>query len=208
MRDRDRGTKISHRKRRGEWAEMKFMTRAAEHGLFVSKPWGDSASYDFVVGRPGHFVAVQVKCTIARTENGVGYVCSTCSSHKKYRAGSFDFLAAYVVKEDVWYIIPAKKFRMQGSIALYPHLKKSKYGKYKEAWHLLRGGAASGVVDRIEACVGSTWEMAPTVPVSLLALVTTEAQRHREELRARGAQVRESPPKRSGIAHPAVLFRG
>jgi len=50
----------------------------------------------------------------------------------------------------MWYIIPAERFSGQGSIALYPQLKKSKYGPYKEAWHLLRGS----VVDRIEACAG------------------------------------------------------
>src|SRR5438552_17935662 len=50
----------------------------------------------------------------------------------------------------MWYIIPAERFSGQGSIALYPQLKKSKYGPYKEAWHLLRGSA----VDRIEAGAG------------------------------------------------------
>jgi hypothetical protein len=35
---------IEDKKQRGEWAEMKFMARAAEHGLPGSKPWGDSNS--------------------------------------------------------------------------------------------------------------------------------------------------------------------
>ena len=103
--------KMKDKKVRGEWAEMKFMTSAAEHGLCVSKPWGDSNSYDFVVGRPGRFVAVQVKCTVFNTANGVGYICSVCSSHKQYPRGSFDFLAAYLVREDVWYIIPEEETR-------------------------------------------------------------------------------------------------
>jgi hypothetical protein len=46
-------SKIKNKKVRGEWAEMKFMACAAEHGLCVSKPYGDSNSYDLVVGRPG-----------------------------------------------------------------------------------------------------------------------------------------------------------
>jgi hypothetical protein len=33
-------------KQQGEWAELCFMARAAGHGLRVSKPYGDSASYD------------------------------------------------------------------------------------------------------------------------------------------------------------------
>lgn len=66
---------IKDKKKRGEWAESVFMARAGEQGLPVSKPWGDSRSYDCVVGNPGKFVAVQVKCTIARLESGEGYNC-------------------------------------------------------------------------------------------------------------------------------------
>jgi hypothetical protein len=43
--------KITDKKLRGEWAELCFMVRAAEHGLQLSKPWGEMRSYDFVVGR-------------------------------------------------------------------------------------------------------------------------------------------------------------
>ena len=39
-------------KRRGEWVELQFMARAHAHGLIVSKPWGDSARYDFIVECP------------------------------------------------------------------------------------------------------------------------------------------------------------
>ena len=119
------------------------MARVSELGLPVSKPWGDSNSFDCVVGRPGKFVAVQVKCTIAKLENGKGYICSTCSSHKAYRPGSFDFLAAYVVLEDGWYIIPAKEIRGLKSISLCTEGSEAKYEQYREAWHLLREAAAA-----------------------------------------------------------------
>ena len=33
--------KMKDKKVRGEWAEMKFHASATEHGLYVSKPWGD-----------------------------------------------------------------------------------------------------------------------------------------------------------------------
>jgi hypothetical protein len=52
---------------------------------------------------------------------------------------------------------PAEKIQGQGSIALYPRLKKSKYGRYKEAWRLLRGKKRGGWVDRIEACGELHW---------------------------------------------------
>src|SRR5258706_8261718 len=59
-----------------------------------------------------------------------------------YEGDPFDFVAAYLIPEDLWYIIPEEMIRGQGSIAVYPRLKKSKYGRYREAWNLL--GAAGG----------------------------------------------------------------
>ena len=44
-------------KLRGEWVELLFMARAAEHGLRVMKPRGDSSRYDFVVEAGGRFFA-------------------------------------------------------------------------------------------------------------------------------------------------------
>ena len=57
------GMDIKHPKRRGEWAELRFMACAAENGLRVTKPWGDCSSYDFAVEHNGHFLRVQVKST-------------------------------------------------------------------------------------------------------------------------------------------------
>ena len=41
---KNNGMKIKHPKLRGEWAEMCFMTRAAEHGLSATRPWGPSSA--------------------------------------------------------------------------------------------------------------------------------------------------------------------
>jgi len=129
---------IKDKKERGEWAESVFISRASEEGLPASKPWGDTRSFDCVVGRPGKFVAVQVKCTIAKLEKGEGYICSTCSSHKPYKKGSFDYLAAFVIPEDVWYIIPARLVFGLKSISLCTVGGEAKYEEYREAWSLLR----------------------------------------------------------------------
>jgi hypothetical protein len=128
--------KIQDKKKRGEWVELRFMAEAAERDLPASKPFGDSENFDVVVGRPGKFVGVQVKCTVFRSKNGEGYVCSVCSSHNVYRAGSFDFLAAYVVPEKAWYILPAKEIMGMLSVSLCT--PTSRYEKYREAWELLR----------------------------------------------------------------------
>lgn len=127
---------IKDKKLRGEWAESVFMARAGEHGLPVSKPWGEMCSYDFIIGKTGRFASVQVKSTICQLNNG--YECTVRGGHKAYPAGSFDFVAAYVIPDDAWYIIPAKSIRGKKSIMLYPKSQTAKYGGCREAWHLLR----------------------------------------------------------------------
>jgi len=131
---------IKDPKVRGEWVASVFMARAGEQGLAVSKPWGDSRSYDFVVGRPGRFVGVQVKSTICRS--GGGYECCIRGrKNKAYRRGSFDFLAAYVVPEDAWYIFPADIVLGKETVCLFSKSKFAKYEEYREAWNLLREAA-------------------------------------------------------------------
>jgi hypothetical protein len=144
-------TIIQDKKLRGEWAESVFMERATEHGLPVSKPWGEMCSYDFVIGKTGRFTSVQVKSTIS--EFKTGYDCTVRGGHKAYPPGSFDFLAAYAVIDDAWYIIPAEVIRGKKSITLFPKSKTAKYEQYREAWHLLRQAAA--VEDEKESAGGS-----------------------------------------------------
>lgn len=132
---------IKHPKLRGEWAELRFMAAAAEHGLHVTKPWGETAQYDFAVENEGRFVRVQVKSTGFKDRGG--YSCSVRGSRGAYVGNAFDFLAAYVVPEDVWFIIPRDAVVGKRSVALYPHLKKSKYGPYKNAWDSLRQAVGS-----------------------------------------------------------------
>ncbi len=132
---------MNHAKRRGEWAELQFMAKAAKLGLEVSAPWSELTRYDLVVGNAGRFVSVQVKSTINRSPDG-GYICGVRPNPRgrPYDRGEFDFLAAYVMLEDVWYIIPGSLIirRKTGAIRLYPSRPNSKYEPYKEAWDLLR----------------------------------------------------------------------
>ena len=86
--------KIKHPKLRGEWAELRFMARAAEHGLQVTKPWGETARYNFVVEHAGTFVRVQVKST-GFVDRG-GYSCSARGCRGPYEGDPFDFLTAGV----------------------------------------------------------------------------------------------------------------
>ena len=73
---KNNGMKIKHPKLRGEWAEMCFMTRAAEHGLCVTRPWGEMSRYDFAVEYKAHFVRVQVKPTMFLDRGGIPLRCA------------------------------------------------------------------------------------------------------------------------------------
>jgi PD-(D/E)XK endonuclease len=167
---KNNGMKIKHPKLRGEWAEMCFMTRAAEHGLCVTRPWGEMSRYDFAVEYKGRFVRVQVKSTMFLDRGGS--VVTVRGWRGKYTGDPFDFVAAYLIPLDIWYILPVESFGMRGTVGLYPKLKRSKYGRYKEAWHLLRGKAEPGTVDRIEACAEETGAR----PYAELCTLTLDSQ--------------------------------
>jgi hypothetical protein len=144
------GTHIQNSKLRGEWAELRFMTRAAEHGIMVSRPWGDSAPYDLMLERNGRVLLVQVKSTMrivrgiyrchvpyARA-NGETSVPPVPGRRPASRHSQIDFVAAYIIPEDLWYILPAPiVIGLSGHISLSPHRKGHKYEPYQEAWHLL-----------------------------------------------------------------------
>ena len=50
-----------------------------------------------------------------------------------------DFVVAYIIQLDLWYIIPAGVVAMRkGSIWLAPWRRQNKFERYLEAWHLLR----------------------------------------------------------------------
>ena len=146
---KNRGMEIEHPKLRGEWVELKFMLRAIELGLHLNKPWGEVVPYDFVLEQMGKFVRVQVKSTMFKDRGG--YSCTVRGSNGPYEGDPFDYLAAYIFQEDLWYIIPPELVVGQGSIALYPKLKCAKYEPYREAWDLLQA-RESEMVDSIHAC--------------------------------------------------------
>ena len=126
---------FKNHKLRGEWVEMRFMTLAAQHGFTVSRPWGDSAPYDMMLERDGRVLRVQVKCTTYPCGNS--YRCHVTASGVPYAKEQVDFIAAYIIPLDVWYIIPAGAPGRHMQILLSPHRKNTRYYEYKEAWHLL-----------------------------------------------------------------------
>ncbi len=125
-------------KQLGEWAGLCFMARAADRGLNVSKPPGDSASYDVGVEQNGRFLRIQVKST--RYQKAGSFICNIvrASQQERYSPGMLDFFAVYLVPIDLWYIIPFDMVKDIRTLTLIPR-SGHKFSQYMEAWNLLRG---------------------------------------------------------------------
>jgi hypothetical protein len=63
-----------------------------------------------------------------------------------YKADEIDFVVAYIVPRDVWYVIPVNRITSTSSLSLYPSGCRKGTGHfecYREAWHLMAGLAAA-----------------------------------------------------------------
>jgi len=143
------GRTTLYSKRKGLIAELIFVVKAASMGFAVSKPYGDCEPYDVVIEENGRVLRIQVKSVF--TTSRWGYSISVarnraCKPVVQYSPQQIDFIAAYVVAHDAWYIIPVAEIANLAHIRLYPEGAKRQDGahfeKYREAWDLLRRGAA------------------------------------------------------------------
>jgi len=144
-------SRYANRKLAGERAECAFVWQAMEHGLIVSKPYGDSAAYDFIVQRRvpmrsrasslrRSLLRVQVKSVWCQDAQSRYTVNTRRSLSRSYRRGELDFFACWIVPLDLWYIIPASLVGASKCAHLYAHVPRSRgqYERYREAWRLLR----------------------------------------------------------------------
>ena len=91
---------IRNHKKRGQWAELRFMAKATEFGYQLAKPVGDSTQYDVVVDLGGRFISVQVKSTIFEASNlkpgnFVASLVHPSGPNQRYQQSDFDYLAVY-----------------------------------------------------------------------------------------------------------------
>jgi hypothetical protein len=130
-------------KQRGELVEMIFMAQASYRGLGVAKPYGDSRRYDFITDTGQRLCRAQIKSTAHRSGNGF-IVNATTGKHSRevYTARDIDFLIAYVIPRNVWYMIPVSELK-ESTFRLYPDGCRrrcspyARFEQYREAWPLL-----------------------------------------------------------------------
>ena len=129
-----------NRKRRGEVAEAAFLHKATSLGFSVAKPWGESDRFDFIVETGGRFLRVQIKSAYSGDQYGGYTFHAHGNTHTDvYTSHDIDFLVAYIVPENIWYILPIKTFAGISGAKLFPSSRRlrSRYEKYREAWGLM-----------------------------------------------------------------------
>jgi hypothetical protein len=129
----------------GERSEAAFLYQASQRRFAISKPWGDSERYDFILdNRPQplvHLIRIQIKCTDSLRADAYETRATYTSGnrHVVYTKRDIDFIAAHVVPLNIWYILPVEVCTPQPMLRFYPHrnARKMRLEKYREAWHLL-----------------------------------------------------------------------
>jgi hypothetical protein len=131
-------------KRRGELGELDFLRKAMGMGMLVSKPWGDSYRYDFVVDWEGRLSRTQVRSTEYRGGlNGYAVHASVFIGKRAVplTAKDIDVLVAYVSTRDIWYVLPVSAFSPRTALCFYPDgsTKGGLFEEYREAWWVMMG---------------------------------------------------------------------
>jgi PD-(D/E)XK nuclease superfamily protein len=123
-------------KKLGEAVEAAFLAKATMLGFPVLKPWGDSRPYDFAVESGRRLWRVQVKC--ATSHRGTRCSARAAGSGEIYSLDDIDYLAAYVIRKDLWYVVPADVFVPRVTVHFnYGPLSQGMFEIYRETWCLL-----------------------------------------------------------------------
>jgi PD-(D/E)XK endonuclease len=139
-------------KRLGEAVEAAFLAKATKLGFPVLKPWGDSRPYDFAVESGRRLWKVQVK--VATSHRGTRCDARGAGSGPLYTLDDLDFLAAYVIKRNLWYVVPADAFVPRATVHFnYGPNSQSMFeniGRHGACWYV-RGRRAAERIFRSDA---------------------------------------------------------
>jgi len=132
----------------GSACEHFFVGAVKTHGLVVATVAGGmSPGYDAIVDSPSKgLLKVQIKGASSIDQQKGKYRIYLRTGNGRYHTGDFDYLAAYVEPLKMWWVIPAAALYERGKMVTGIYISptgRSKYSRYKEAWHLL--GATDGV---------------------------------------------------------------
>jgi hypothetical protein len=132
-------------KRTGERSEAAFLYQASQRCFGISKPWGDSERYDFILdNRPKPEVRL-FRMQVKGTEAFYKGAYETQAVHlvggvlTPYTKCDIDFIAVHIIPLKIWYIIPVEVCTPQPLLRFYPgrEAKGTRLEQYREAWHLL-----------------------------------------------------------------------
>ncbi|MGA8274304.1 MAG: group I intron-associated PD-(D/E)XK endonuclease [Candidatus Sulfotelmatobacter sp.] len=129
-------------KLRGELGELDFLRKTLGMGMLVSKPWGDSYRYDFIVDWEGRLSRTQVRST-ERINGPSGYAVHASvwvgTEHVPLTAKDIDVLVAYVSSRNIWYVVPVGAFSPRARLHFYPDgsTKGALFENYREAWWVM-----------------------------------------------------------------------
>jgi hypothetical protein len=110
-------------------------------GFVVGKPYGKMHRYDFFVEGGQNVWRVQIK-TSTCMRDGRYQLCVQRITHRRvvaYRKDELDFVVAYLMPEQAWYVLPITVIAGRRSFLLAPpgFRGKNALAQYREAWHLL-----------------------------------------------------------------------
>ncbi len=112
---------------KGDIGEAQFLVEALKLNFSILKPWSDKR-YDFVLEKDGKFIRIQIKSchTIQKMPKCTRYSCNLQGGYYGDRLISckeIDYLVAYIVPENIWYIIPSKYIEGMKCLHFYPNSK-------------------------------------------------------------------------------------
>jgi PD-(D/E)XK endonuclease len=144
-------------KRTGELAEAAFVVKTAGLGFAVSKPWGDSERYDFILDAGHRTFRVQIKCTESLNANGYQVQSTYTDRNQKghYTPDDIDVLVAYILPLDLWYIVPSNALPASASLRFYPEgniSRRARFEQYREAWDFFRQHEAAPLQHPLSDC--------------------------------------------------------
>jgi hypothetical protein len=125
---------LTTRKAHGEAAEAAFLAKATSLGFGVARVWGDSERYDFIADSSTRLWRIQVKSTVRFVDSHYTVKCR--GNNRRYATGEIDFLAVYIVPEDLWYVVPISIAEQHPQLYFFPQRTTSRgiCEIYREAW--------------------------------------------------------------------------